>query len=1463
MTQPLNSPEPSDAFGSSLKSDLSDENELYVIGIGASAGGLESLGAFFETISTKPPFAYVVIQHLSPDFESHMKQLLSRKTDLPVQQAEDGAEIKARNAYLIPPGKTLTVANGRFVLGERQKNTLSYPIDVFFNSLANEFGKNAAAVVLSGTGSDGSRGILKIREKGGLVLAQSLNEAEFGGMPESAQSSGQVDLTMMVRQMPEVLLEFFQMKVEREELVRRHELEQMAVAGIEGSPEARIFMALEKRFGIEFSHYKPKTITRRIDRRIGLGDCQNWKDYADFLEDEPSELENLYRDLLIGVTYFFRDPDAFETLRELVIDPLVASATEELRIWVAGCASGEEAYTLGILFLEAFERIEKPPFFKIFATDAHADSVRIASRGIYDEGTFKFVSPQRMEKFFQRESAKTYQVQRTLRHHIVFTQHNVMRTAPFTNLHLATCRNLLIYLKTYAQRRVFSYLHFGLRADGYLMLGPSESLGDLGEEFITLHTKWNIFRKRREVRLMKELTEKSALGPASMQPQPKLPETDGSGNTPPWTKKIEESEILRTYDDLLNRYLPPGVLLDENLRVKHVFEGAEEYLRIPVGRSAHTIFDLIHEDLQTAVNSALHRCVRENEPVRFNKVAFQRGTDEQRSVSVAIEPITDSRTSLTSYFLRFESRKAPEILLTPEQSEDPDLVQFTTSQVQDLEQELRYTRENLQATIEELETSNEELQAANEEMVAANEELQSSNEELHSINEELDTVNREFQLKIDELVELTDDTENMIASTQIGVVFLDTKLSVRKFSPVIREVINFTPEDIGRKITSFIHPLLYDELETDLISVLRDSQARERELELPNDRQFLLRISPYYSEKIDGGLVLSVVEVTSIMEAERRAHELSEIIKGSNDAIIGLSFSGAVTSWNQGAVDAYGYAEKEAIGKNIVNLVVPEEEAAAFITYLDEAARGIASPYLEMKRRTKSGEEVVVSFCLSTAAAAGSTRTQISSVERIVTKQVEARQALARLAAVIDETSDFVGISDANLNVTFVNRAGLSMVGRSEYTDVRKLTVDAFHPAAVMKQIADEWMPQMHTQGVVRAQSSLLHTDGHEIPVSHVLMCHRNLEGEITHYSAIMRDLSKEEKVRSQLERVGTTLSGVIDSFPEMVLVFDARGKIEFASAAARELVQDTLEKQEALPLGLTEIIEHTLNTGRSLLTDDFRGVAEIVEKDGSKKFFLRRAAALKSGSNEVTGVVVTLQDVTEFRLLDEVKSDLIGTVSHELKNPVAAIEMGLEMVLNEDLGTINDIQREVIATVAAEGDRIGRTISTLLDLNRFEDGGNQLIVRPEHLIELLEAALSHHQGQASQKAIHLLLEVDKDPGLVEVDASRLAVVFDNLISNAIKFSPRDSRVIVRLSESDDEALVEVLDQGPGIPEEFQNKVFTKFFRIPSQEHGNGLGLNIAHTYALAHGGKLEVAPSTSGTRMRLTLPKKGQHRKN
>ena len=1008
-----------------------DPVRFRIVGIGASAGGLESLEQFFKNLPPNPGMAFVVVQHLSPDFRSVMDELLARHCDLPIQQAEHDIEVQPNRVYLLPPKKDLTIRNRRLLLSDKERtHGLALPIDHFFRSLAQDVGPDAIGIILSGSGSDGSRGVREIKRQGGRVFVENPENAKFDGMPLSALATGMVDNSGAASEIARFLID---------EVNSPRELEPPVETDYDETPTESVLRLLRDQFGLDFSVYKASTVSRRILRRVQMMGSLDLTEYADRLRLDSEELSSLYHDLLIGVTRFFRDPEAFEFLEQHVIPDILdrVPESEELRIWVAGCATGEEPYSLAMLLFEQLTARGRQLNVKILSTDVHTASLAHASAGFYGEEQLEHVSEKRRERFF-RKTSSGYHISQDLRQLIVFAPHNVIKDAPFTKMHLISCRNLLIYLEPGAQKNVLSLFHFGLASNGYLVLGPSETPGDLAEEFDTVNEHWKIYRKRRDVRLLHPLrlsiTRKSSDSPRSFLGEPR--------------SNLADTQLLTLYDQLLDSYMPPSFLVNEERQLVDSFGGAEKLFRLGKRRPSTNVLDLLEGELRTVVAGAIQRALKKEGAVRYTGVPVSDGDTTTRCVLRA-EAFTNPRTNSTHVLVSIQNEASGTEDHAPPQAQEGHLTtaQASLERMSTLEAELSYTRETLQSTIEELQTSNEELQATNEELVASNEELQSTNEELHSVNEELYTVNAELQRKISELRELNADMQHFLESTDVGTLFLDRNLCIRKYTPRIAGIFHIQPQDVGRSIRHFSHnlkrPALLDEIERSLA----DGVVIEDEVSDGDRTTFFLRILPYRAaangDTPDGmlgmlavgnveGVVLSLTDISALERMRSRLRQMSAIVESSEDAIIGSTLDGTITTWNRAAERLYGYSSEEAVGRNISMLAAAGAEGG-IASMLESLRRGERIEKLETMRIRKDAHLIDISVAVSPVYDADGCIAGASLIGRDVTQLRNAQRDLvereARIRLLLESTAE--GIIGMGLDgvCTFVNPSCVRLLG--------------------------------------------------------------------------------------------------------------------------------------------------------------------------------------------------------------------------------------------------------------------------------------------------------------------------------------------------------------------------------------------------------------------------------------------------
>lgn len=833
----------------------------HVVAIGASAGGLEALEALFEHLDPNTGAAFVVITHLSPDFKSIMDELLGRRTPMPVHVVEDGEPLEANHVYVIPPGKDMIVQAGRLFLTDRQGPGIpSAPIDLFFGALARAFGRRATGVILSGTGADGARGARALREAGGYVVAQALDTARFDGMPRAAQESGAVDAMLP----PEAIGPAIAARMAR--MDETADAPMPPEAG-ESSEVAQILQRVLGGANVDFGEYKRSTILRRIARRMQICGMAAYGDYIARLDRDPAEIRALAEDLLIVVTEFFRDAAVFDLLAETVIPQLLAEAGEErpIRIWVPAVGTGQEAYSIAMLLREATAQAGREPRVQIFATDISPQALERAALGVYAEAEMANVSGERRSAFFTRGDDGCWQVRPEIRNWIVFATHNMLRDPPFINTNLISCRNALIYLEAPAQNKALSLFHFSLAPGGFLLLGPSESVGEDTGRFVAVDARWRLFRKRgadrRDAAAMGELIGAGRWGAdlARRRPAPA-----------PMPSRGPNAAALQA---ALELFAPAGLLIDRDRDLQHVVGAGQTYL-IPPGAGAFTrdVLKLVRPGLRAALAAALERALRTGEAAAYT------GGDGAETVVLTAHPLPAADGAMIErVFVVFGAPPAAAAPLDPTPFD-----KLAEQRIAYLEDSLRAERENLQSMLEQLETSNEELQSTNEELMTANEELQSTNEELHSVNEELYTVNAEYERKNEELTQLTKDVSSLLQATGVGVVFVDRRMQVRRFTAMATRVVNLIPGDEGRDLRHITHQLPG----FDLCGWLEDAMGRgvlaEVERRAADGAVWTVRVAPVGDNGAVTGAVVSLIEVSRLVyaeaEAQARSAELARLL---------------------------------------------------------------------------------------------------------------------------------------------------------------------------------------------------------------------------------------------------------------------------------------------------------------------------------------------------------------------------------------------------------------------------------------------------------------------------------------------------------------------------------------------------------------------------------------------------------
>lgn len=929
-----------------------------IVGIGASAGGLAAFEAFFAGLPEHrdPGMAFALVQHLAPDHKSILGDLVQRCTRMVVHEVTDGMVVQPNCVYIIPPGHDMALLNGTLeLLKPSAAHGHRLPIDFFFHSLAQDQRDRAIGIILSGTGSDGTLGVRAIKGENGLVLAQQPESAEFDGMPRSAIATDLVDYVMPPGEMPAKLIAY------AAHLTGRRPLSLIPPIRSENSLR-KIFVLIRTQTGHDFSLYKPSTISRRIERRMALHQIDRLDSYVAYLAKSPAEVQALFRDLLINVTRFFRDTDAFAVLEQQIITHLFEDRPPgaPLRLWVVGCSTGEEACSLAILLAERMEKLKCSHPVQLFATDIDSRAIAIARAGIYPASISVDVSPQRLARFFTLDpDGSVFRVNKSIRDMLVFSEHDVIKAPPFSKLDFISCRNLLIYLTSELQQKIIPLFHYALNPGGILFLGNSESVSETPELFAAVDAKAKIYRRmetsvtaRRPAVLAANFT-----GETPRQRDP-LRRPAGPAKTP--VRELAEHELL-THAGFV------GALVNGRGDIFYLHGRSGLYLEPPSGEPGiSNILKMARDGLRAALAAALRKAVQSADVVRIPGVQIP-GGGHTITTHLTVRPVAAGKKADPPLFLVVLEEPALTAAAPRERTTKISNLAALRQELRAKEEYLRSANEQLQSATEELQSSNEEMQSVNEDLQSTNEELETSKEELQSVNEELITVNTELQTKVLGLSQANNDMSNLLAGTGIGTVFVDHQLRIMRFTPAASSIINLIPSDMGRPVSHLVPNLVgYDRLVADIKEVLDTLVPKATEVETTDGKFYTLRIQPYRTlENVIEGAVISFIDITAMVQTREELHKandllrLAVVVRDAHDAITAQSLEGHILAWNPGAARMYGWTEDEALKMKVTDRV-PKSVRAEELAKLARLADGETVPAYHSARLTKDGTAVEV-----------------------------------------------------------------------------------------------------------------------------------------------------------------------------------------------------------------------------------------------------------------------------------------------------------------------------------------------------------------------------------------------------------------------------------------------------------------------------------------------------------------------
>ncbi|NQX02409.1 PAS domain-containing protein [bacterium] len=1002
-----------------------------IVGIGASAGGLAAFEALFAGLpaATDPGMAFVLVQHLAPDHKSILSDLIRRYTRMQVFEVEDGMVVRPNCAYIIPPGRDMAFLNGALQLLEpAEPRGQRLPIDFFFRSLAQDQRERAIGIVLSGTGSDGTLGVRAIKGEGGMVMAQNPASTEFDGMPRSALGTGLVDYELPPAEMGAQLIAY-----------ATHAFGKPPKSATQPAPKIesaikKIYVLLRAQTGHDFSQYKPSTIHRRIERRLAVHQINGIDAYLKFLQQTPGEVEALFRDLLIGVTSFFRDPEAFQMLEDQAIPKLFEhkSPGAVIRVWSPGCSTGEEAYSIAILLVERMEALKQSYTVQVFATDIDPRAIAVARAGLYPASIAADLSLERLARFFTAEAdGSGYRIHKGIRDLLVFSEQSVIKDPPFSKLDLLSCRNLLIYLGAELQRKLIPLFHYALKPEGILFLGTSEGVGEFDDLFTVLDRKAKLYLRKADI---------NGKGRAALSRfQPLISATDAS--LPNAGDKLEvplrKGKSLRemTEQSLLSQVVAAGALINGQGDILYLHGRTGMFLEPAPGEtSVNNILKMAREGLRRKLTTTLHNAVGSKETTSCPRLRVKTN-GHFSTVSLTVRPVTVGQGATPDaplYLVILEEvpEKPEDENLPPETAADdlapgahgtisPDAEARITALKAELsakEEYLQSTNEELESSTEELKSSNEEMQSVNEELQSTNEELETSKEELQSVNEELATVNTELQAKVTDLSRANNDMSNLLAGTGIGTVFVDRALCILRFTPAVSSIINLIPTDVGRPVSHIVSNLVgYSTLVADVQAVLATLIPKEIEVITVEGKSYTLRLQPYRTQdNVIEGAVITFVDITemvrvrtelartttgiseimeTVAEQEKRVQEalrqasdlqrLAVVVRDAHDAITLQDLEGRTLAWNPGAERLYGWSEAEALRMNVCDRIPAPLRAEALATLAQLSRAEVLASY-RTQRLTKAGAVVEVAVISTALVDATGQIYAIATTERVV-----------------------------------------------------------------------------------------------------------------------------------------------------------------------------------------------------------------------------------------------------------------------------------------------------------------------------------------------------------------------------------------------------------------------------------------------------------------------------------------------
>ena len=1491
-----------------------------IVGVGASAGGLEAFAELLEHLPAHTGMAFVLVQHRDPKQESSLTELLSRATSLPVREVSNDLRVQADYVYVNAPNARLGITEGVLKVHVLAHARLPQrPIDTFFEALAEDQGSRAIGVVLSGTASDGTLGVEAIKAEGGITFAQD-DSARYDFMPRSAAAADCVDFILSPQRIAQELARIAAhpymlgqaaklhprareegnetpLPASRDEISRKSTRRARPETGLgepAGSKRAqedykKILLLLRDHSGVDFSLYRSSTIQRRIVRRLVLNKWTTLEDYVRFLRDNIKELDALYSDVLISVTSFFRNPEAFDALQHNVLPELLRSSSEDaLRIWVLGCSTGQEAYSLAMAFVEAAEESPRGRKLQMFATDLNDALLEKARQGFYTKSLAHDISPERLQRFFVEEE-DGYRVDKTLRDMVVFARHNLISDPPFSRMDLISCRNLLIYLEPDLQKKALPTFHYSLKSGGFLLLGASESIGGFSDLFEPVDKKHKIYVKKAvtipalfQLPLPKERDERSL---------PALPGEQGEVAEGVHRELDAHREADRI---VLNRFAPPGVLVNEQLQVLQFRGTTEAYLTLPSGTASFDVLKMARQGLMLALCAAINQAKQDNQTARKDNVPVNRN-GETRRVNVEVIPLKNLRercflilfTAADATLAQRRGSDQPSAPPPPLPSDD------ASRRIAELEAELGETRDYLQsmqeqheAASEELQAANEEAQSANEELHSINEELETSKEEIESANEELATVNEQMVNRNAELDRTNNDLLNFQNSTRLAIVLLDRDLTIRHFTPQAEKHFELLAADIGRPISQLQHNLVVQpragegpppDLEGLIAEAITQGHEAEYEVQDKAGRWYSLRANPYLTldNKVDGAvLVLLDIDARKCSEqaiAEARDYA-QNVIETVHEPLLVLDERLRVESANRSFYGIFRVSPAETVGRFIYELGTGQWDSPRLRELLGQTLAQDASladfqvehDFAQLGRRT-----VLLNARRILDPQRGIKRILLAIEDISERKRTEGalRESEEQFRTLVAQVKDYAifRIDPQGRAVTW-NTGVEEILGFREKEFIGKNIVPLiFTPEDVEKGVPERELELATAEGVANDDRWMRRKGGSHFFAGGVTTALRNDAGKLVGFSKVMRDQTKHKRMELALHSSELRYRRLFETAKDGILILDDQSlRIMDANPAMYELLNDSLEAlegKEIWEIGLFQDRQESLDAARKLREEGYLRYDDLPLKSahGAVREVELRGHVCQVDDRAV--VQCNIRDISERKRMERQiqkqaealaetgrrKDEFLAMLSHELRNPLAPILNALQLIQQD--GDESELQGEARAVIERQMRHLARLVDDLLEISRITTGRIHLQTERVNVNAVIERAVERVRPLMDQRGQHLTLTLAPQPIWLEADCTRLEQVFGNLLDNASKYNDKGGLVTLTVEQIENEAVFRVRDDGEGIEADSLADIFELFKQakrsLDRSQGGLGIGLALVKNVVEMHGGS--VAGHSSG----------------